>query len=176
LCAPASEAGLTPLHCASQGALGGVIGRLHAFVAQEGEELFKMCQQRDRQIAHVFVVALGIAVCQSEELLLQRNGFGDQLFAGDRAVSDAGSGAEPMPQAEQTSMQSQSIPAESLRLCCFGYLQHTQDIAFEVRPAKLSLTLVILQIARTAIAAKDTGKNLPSSWTSTSAPRVRAIL
>jgi hypothetical protein len=109
---------------------------------REGEELLTVCQQSDRRIAYVFIAAVCVAVRQSEELLLRRNGFGDRLFARDRAVSDAGSGAEPMPQAEQTRMQSRSVAAEPLRLRCFGDPRYAQDVAFEMRPAELPFTFV----------------------------------
>ncbi len=70
-----------------------------------------------------------------------------------------------MPQAEQTSMQSQNIAAEPLRFRCFGDLRHAQDIAFEVRPAELALALVVFQIAGTAVAAKDTGEHFAQRHT-----------
>ena len=95
--AAASEANLAPLHGATQRSFGDVIGRLNAFVAQEGEESFEVLQQCQCEIGDVFVAAVEIAVGQREELLLQRNGFCDQLVACDRAISDTGSGAEPMP-------------------------------------------------------------------------------
>src|SRR5271165_2584933 len=95
--AAASEADLAPLYGAPQRSLSDVIGRLDAFVAQEGEEPFEMLQQRQSEIGDVFVVAIEIAVRQRKELLLQRNGFCDQLFAGDGTVSYAGSVPKAMP-------------------------------------------------------------------------------
>jgi hypothetical protein len=47
LSAAASEADLAPLHGATQRSSGDVIGRLNAFVAQEGEAFFEVLQQRD---------------------------------------------------------------------------------------------------------------------------------
>ena len=47
-------------------------------------------------------------------------------------------------------MQSQRIAAEPFRLRGFGDFQHPQDVALEVRPAKLSLALVVLQVSGTA--------------------------
>src|SRR5277367_3165963 len=95
--AAAAEADLAPLYGAAQCSLSDVIGRLDAFVAQEGEEFLEMQQQRQGEIRHVFVGAVEIAVRQREELLLQRNGFCDQLFACDGTVSDTGSVAKTMP-------------------------------------------------------------------------------
>ena len=98
--AAAAEAGLAPLHGAPERSLGSVVGWFDALVAKEGEEL---------------------AVRQSEELLLQWNGFCNQLLPCNRSISDVGSGAQPVPQAEQARVQCQGIPAESLRICCFRY-------------------------------------------------------
>src|SRR5271169_2452454 len=70
--AAASEAGLAPLYGATQRSLSDVIGRLDAFVAQEGEESFKVLQQRQGEIGNVFVAAVEIAVGQRDEFLLQR--------------------------------------------------------------------------------------------------------
>ena len=68
LSAGASEADLAPLHGATQRSFGDVIGRLNAFVAQEGEESFEVLQQRQSEIGDVFVAAVEIAVGQREEL------------------------------------------------------------------------------------------------------------
>ena len=97
LSAAASEADLAPLHGATQRSFGDVIGRLNAFVAQEGEESFEVLQQRQGEIGDVFVAAVEIAVGQREELLLQGNGFCDQLLSCDRTISDPGSVAKTMP-------------------------------------------------------------------------------
>ena len=97
LSAAASEANLAPLHGATQRSFGDVIGRLNAFVAQEGEESFEVLQQCQCEIGDVFVAAVEIAVGQREELLLQGNGFCDQLLACDRTVSDTGPVAKTMP-------------------------------------------------------------------------------
>src|SRR5580658_2368405 len=93
----ASEASFAPLHGTTQGSFGDVIGRLNAFVAQEGEEFFEVLQQGQSKIGDVFVAAVEIAVGQREELLLQGNGFCDQLLACDRTISDTGSVAKTMP-------------------------------------------------------------------------------
>ena len=73
--AAAPEADLAPLYGAAQRSFGDVIGRLNAFVAQEGEEPFEVLQQRQREVADIFVAAVEIAIREGEELLLQRNGF-----------------------------------------------------------------------------------------------------
>src|ERR1700683_219326 len=88
--AAASEADLAPLYGAPPRALSDVVGRLDAVVAQESEESLKMLQQCQSKIGHVFVGAIEIAVRQRKELLLQRDGFCDQLFAGDGTVPYAG--------------------------------------------------------------------------------------
>src|SRR5579863_5843392 len=97
LMAAASEADLAPLHGATQRSFGNVIGRLNAVVAQEGEEFFEVLQQRQGEIGDVFIAAVHIAIRQSEELLLQGNGFCDQLLACDRTISDTWSVAKTMP-------------------------------------------------------------------------------
>ena len=97
LCTAASEADLAPLYGATQRLLSDVIGRLNAFVTQEGEEPFEVLQQRQSEIGDVFVGAIEIAVRQDKELLLQRNGLCDQLFSAYRTVSDAGSVPKAMP-------------------------------------------------------------------------------
>jgi hypothetical protein len=95
--AAASEADLAPLYGAAQRSLSDVIGRCDAFIAHEGEELLKVFEQCKRKVAYVFIAAVHIAVRQREELLLQRNGFCDQQFACEGAVSDTGSVAKTMP-------------------------------------------------------------------------------
>ncbi len=95
--AAASEADLAPLYGAAQRSLSDVIGGLNAFVAQEGEEFLEVLHQRQSEICNVFIGAIEIAVRQRKELLLQRNGFCDQLFAGDGTVSYAGSVPKAMP-------------------------------------------------------------------------------
>ena len=97
LSAAASEADLAPLYGATQRLFSDVIGRLDAFVAQESEEPFEVLQQCQSEVGHVFVGAIEIAVGQRKELLLQRNGFCDQLFACDGTVSDSGSTPKAMP-------------------------------------------------------------------------------
>lgn len=97
LCATAPEADLAPLHGTAQRPFGDVIGRLDAFVAEKSEESFEVLQQSQRQIGNLFVTAVEIAVRQGEELLLQRNRFGNQLLACDRAVANAGSISKTMP-------------------------------------------------------------------------------
>jgi hypothetical protein len=93
----ASEADLAPLYGATQRSLSDVIGGLNAFVAQEGEEFLEVLHQRQSEICNVFIGAIEIAVRQRKELLLQRNGFCDQLFPGDGTVSYAGSVPKAMP-------------------------------------------------------------------------------
>jgi hypothetical protein len=52
-------------------------------------------------------------------------------------------------------MQGQSVAAEAFRIGGLADFLYSQDIAFEVRPAELSLALVVFQVTGTAIAAKD---------------------
>jgi len=93
----AAEAELAPLDGAPERSFGRVVGRFHAFVAQKGEELLEVFEQRQRKVADVLIAAVHIAVGQSEELLLQRNGFCNQLFACDGTIPDTGSVAKTMP-------------------------------------------------------------------------------
>ena len=95
--AAAPEADLAPLYGATQRSLSDVIGRLDAFVAQEGEEFLEVLHQRQGEICNVFIGAIEIAVRQCKELLFQRDGFCDQLFAGDGTVSYTGSVPKAMP-------------------------------------------------------------------------------
>src|SRR3954451_13049049 len=94
-------------HCtaAAERALGSVVGRFHSILIEEREEPFKVHAERSRQIAHVLVPAVEMSERQSEELLLQRNGFLNQLFSCNRSVASAGSGTKPMPEPEQTRME-----------------------------------------------------------------------
>src|SRR3954451_21959905 len=105
----ASEADLAPLHRAAERALGSVVGRFHSILIEEREEPFKVHAQRSRQIAHVLVAAVEMIKRESEELLLQWNGFQNQLFSCDRAIASAGSGAKPMPETEQTRVQGEKV-------------------------------------------------------------------
>src|SRR5579872_2619631 len=95
--AAASEANLAPLHRTAQCSFGDVIGRLDAFVAQEGEEPLEMLHERKSEIGDVFVGAVEITIRQREKLLLQGNGFCDQLLPCDRTISDTGSVTKTMP-------------------------------------------------------------------------------
>ena len=98
---------------------------------------------------------------KGEELLLQRNGFQDQLLPCDRPITDTRTGSKPMPETEQARVQGQNIAAESFRLGRFGYVQHTQNVALEMCPTELPLARVILQISGTAIAAQDSRERSP---------------
>ena len=66
---------------------------------------------------------------------------------------------EPVPQPEKARMQCQRVPAEPFGVGALRYLLRSQDITFEVRPAELGRTLVILRIARTPVAAQDPCEN-----------------
>ena len=55
-------------------------------------------------------------------------------------------------------MQGQSIAAKAFRVGGLADFLYTQDIAFEVSPAKLPLALVIFQVTGAAVAAKDSGE------------------
>ena len=131
--APASEADLAPLYGAAQRSFRDVIGRLDSFMAEEGEESFEMLQQGQREVGDVLVAAVEIAIRQGEELLLQRNGFSDQLFACNGAISYAGSIAKTMPQTEQPGMQRQSVAAETFGVGGLADFLYAQDVAFEMR-------------------------------------------
>jgi hypothetical protein len=76
---------------------GGVVGRLHAFVAEKGEELLEVLEKCKCEVAYIFIGAVHVTLRQREELLLQRDGFGDQLLACDGTISYAGSVAKTMP-------------------------------------------------------------------------------
>ena len=151
----ASEADLAPLHSASEGALGSVVGGFHAFRIEERKEPFKVQTERRCQIPNVLVAAVEMGERQSKKLLLQWNRFQDQLFSRDRPIADAGSAAKAVPQAEKTPMQCEKIAAESSCLGCFRNLQHTQDVAFEMCPAELARSGMVFQISGTAVAAQD---------------------
>src|ERR1700726_4278624 len=55
-------------------------------------------------------------------------------------------------------MQGQSIAAEAFRVGGLADFLYAQDIAFEVSPAKLALTLVVFQVTGAAVAAEDSGE------------------
>ena len=105
LWAAASEADLAPLHGASECALGSVVCGFHAFLVEEGEEPFEMQAQRRSEILYVLIAAVEMAKGQSKELLLQRNGFKDQLFPCDRSIPDTRTGTKPVPETEQPRVQ-----------------------------------------------------------------------
>src|SRR5215212_4891017 len=90
-----------------------------------------------------------------KEFLLQRNGLEDQLFACDGPITSAGPGAKPVPKSEQPRMQSEKVATESFCLRGFRHLEHAQHIAFEVCPAELARSRLILQVSGTPVAAKD---------------------
>src|SRR5277367_742418 len=56
-------------------------------------------------------------------------------------------------------MQGQSVATEAFRVGGLADFLDAQDIALEVSPAELTLTLVILQVTGTAVAAKDSGED-----------------
>jgi hypothetical protein len=64
---------------------------------RKAKKLLEVFQQRKGKVAYVFIAAVHVEVGQSEELLLQRNGFCDQLLPCDGTVSDTGSVAKTMP-------------------------------------------------------------------------------
>jgi hypothetical protein len=55
-------------------------------------------------------------------------------------------------------MQRQSITAEAFRVGGLADFLYTQDVAFEMRPAELTLALVVFQITGTSVAAEDSGE------------------
>src|SRR4051794_7564402 len=120
-----------------------------------------MHAERSGQIAHVLVAAVEMIKRQSEERLLQWNGFQNQLFSCDRAVARAGSGAKPMPETEQTRVQGEKVAAESLRLRRFRNLQYAENVALEMCPAELACSRMVFQIRGTAVAAKDSCERGP---------------
>src|SRR5260370_21750 len=65
------------------------------------------------------------------------------------------SAAKLVPQAEQTGMYRQRIPAESLGGRLLGEIQNAQEVSFQVGPAELRLALVIFQVAAEAVTAQD---------------------
>src|ERR1035441_5162555 len=56
-------------------------------------------------------------------------------------------------------MQGQSVAAEAFRVGGLADFLYAQDIAFEVSPAKLALTLVVFQVTGTTVAAKDSAEH-----------------
>jgi hypothetical protein len=60
-----------------------------------------------------------------------------------------------VPEPEQLGVFRQRIPAESLHHAAFGELHDPQQIASQMSPTELRLTLVILQIRAETVAAQD---------------------
>ena len=60
--ASAPEAGFSPLYGAPQGAFGRVVGWFDAFRFKKHEDLLTVHEQRRGEVAHILVVAVGIAV------------------------------------------------------------------------------------------------------------------
>src|SRR5215831_7075568 len=147
--AAVAEADLAPLHTGAQGALDAVVGRLDALVLQEDEEPVVMLEKSRGQIANLAVRALPVLLRQRVNPFSNGDRSLQQLAAIDLAT------AEFVPQSEESGVLGQGIAAESLHRATLGQLYHPKEIAFQVRPAELRLTGVILQIGTETIAAQD---------------------
>ena len=66
-----AKAGLAPLHGYAQGALGGVVGRLHAGILKKCEQAVAMLKQCGGEIAHRAILAIQMPLGQREPILLQ---------------------------------------------------------------------------------------------------------
>jgi hypothetical protein len=68
IAAAIAEHYLAPLHSGTQGAFGAVIRRLDPLMMHEDNELLTVHEERRRQIAHVFHLAVQMPLAQREEL------------------------------------------------------------------------------------------------------------
>ena len=125
--APIAEHDLAPLHRRSKGALGGIVGGLHALMMHKDKELLMMREQGDRQVPDVAARAVQMPLAQGKELSLQREPLADQLRARERAAARGRVTAEPIPQAKQARMQRQRVTTEARGLGRFGELLCAQQ-------------------------------------------------
>ena len=130
----AAEAGLTPLDSATERTLCRVIGGFHSVLFDEDEEFFAGLEHGFGEVTYISAAAVEVPVCKSEESLLERNRFIDQLLTCDGAVTDLWSGAKTMPQSEQARVQRQRVAAEPLGIGGFCDFLNSEDVSFEVSP------------------------------------------
>ena len=93
----AAEAGLTPLDSATERTLCRAVGGFHSVLFEEDEEFFAGLEHGFGEVTHISVAAVEVSACKSEESLLERNRFVDQLLTCDGAVTDRWSGAKTAP-------------------------------------------------------------------------------
>ena len=93
----AAEAGRTPLDSATERTLCRVIGGFHSVLFDEDEEFFAGLEHGFGEVTHISVAAVEVSACKSEESLLERNPFVDQLLTCDGAVTDHWSGTKTVP-------------------------------------------------------------------------------
>ncbi len=132
--ASAAEASLTPLDSATERTFCRVVGGFHSVLFDEDEEFFAVLEHGFGEVTYISVAAVEVPVCKSEESLLERNRFIDQLLTCDGAVTDLWSGAKTMPQPEQARVQRQRVAAEPLGIGGFCDFLNSEDVSFEVSP------------------------------------------
>ena len=95
--AAAAEAGLTPLDSATERTLCRAVGGFHSVLFEEDEEFFAGLEHGFGEVTYISVAAVEVSACKSEESLLERNRFVDQLLTCDGAVTDLWSGTKTVP-------------------------------------------------------------------------------
>ena len=93
----AAEAGLTPLDSATERTFCRVVGGFHSVLFEEDEEFSAGLEHGFGEVTHISVAAVEVPACKSEESLLERNPFVDQLLTCDGAVPDHWSGTKTVP-------------------------------------------------------------------------------
>lgn len=99
-----------PLHRGSERALGGVVRGLDAVFVDESEEMLVVHEQRSREVADVGIGGVEVPLAQAEERLLDREGFRDQLLAGQGSAPRGGIPSKPMPHAKQPTFAGRAPP------------------------------------------------------------------
>src|SRR5215475_10738401 len=92
---------------------------------------------------------LQMAHAQIKEPFFNGNGAFAQLLAIDETAT------ELVPESKEPGMLGESVPAELLHDAVLAQIQHAQESAFQVRPAKLGFAGVILKIGAKTITAQD---------------------
>lgn len=171
------EHDLPPLNGGPQRPFGDIVGRLDAVRVHEGEEVRVMEEQRPREIRHVGVRGVDVASRQGEEPLLDGEHLRDQLRAGEGRPAYVWIPPEAAPVPKELPLQREGLPAEPFRRGGLRQVLRAQQIASEVRPAKLSACRRVLQVAGQPVAAQNAGEGgAPSSRRNTSDPREVVIV
>ena len=120
-------------------AFGSVVRRFDALLVHEGKEVWKMEEERSREIPHIGVLCVDVAVRQREELPFNRQHLRDQLLTHERRAAGVRIASKAVPQAEEALLKGEGLAAKSRGRRRLGQLLRAEQVSREMRPTELTL-------------------------------------